>query len=101
MSSILEKIQAIEKIGAGDQIDQTLQKWIQIHLQQFEQQIDDIKKELLPFEKQFDMSSAKGYEQYESGVLGDDADVMDWMGIYDNYRLCQERIEMLRSVVEA
>ncbi len=41
-----------------------------------------------------------GYEKYEAGTLGDDADVMDWMGVYDNFRLYQVRIEMLRSVVE-
>lgn len=100
MSSVLEKIQAIEKIGARDEIDQTLRKWIQIHLQKYEQQIENVQNELLPFEKQFGMSSAMGYEKYEAGTLGDDADVMDWMGVYDNFRLYQERIEMLRSVVE-
>ncbi len=100
MSSVLEKIQAIESIGAGDQIDHTLRKWIQIHLQKYEQQIRDIQAELLPFEKQFGMSSELGYQQYETGVLGDGSDVMDWMGIYDNLMLYQERAEMLRSVVE-
>ena len=100
MSSVLEKIQAIEKIGASDQIDQTLQKWIHIHLQKYERQIEGIQKDLLPFEKQFGMSSEKGHVQYEAGLLGDDSDAMDWMGLYDNLLLFQERAKMLRSVID-
>jgi len=98
MSSLLEKIEAIEKIGAGEQVDQTLQKWIHLHLQKYEHQISEIQTELAPYEKQFGMPSEEGYKQYDAGNLGDNADVVEWMGLYDNVLLYQERIETLRAV---
>jgi hypothetical protein len=100
MSRLLEKVEAIEKIGAAELVDQTLDKWIYFQLQKYEQQIIEMQTELGAFEKQFGMTSAEGYRQYESGLLGDGADVMDWMGLYDNVLLCRERIETLQSVVE-
>ena len=100
MSNLIEKIEAIEKIGAGKQIDHTLKKWIHLQVQKYTKKIAEIEKELAPFEKQFGMTSQEGHLQYEAGVLGDNADVVEWMGLYDNLCLYQERQQTLRTVIE-
>jgi hypothetical protein len=41
----------MEKVRAGALLDQTLQKLIYLHLQKYEQQLEEVQKELEPFEK--------------------------------------------------
>ena len=100
MSSLIEKIEAIEKIGVGEQLNHTLRKWIHLQVQKYAKQMVEIQKELALFEKKFGMTSEDGRLQYEAGILGDDADVMEWMGLYDNMCLYQERQRTLRAVIE-
>ena len=100
MSTLIEKIEAMEKIGAGDLADQTLHKLIHLHLQKYEKQIEEIQKELEPFERQYGMSSEECHRKFRAGKLVDTADFMEWMGLYDDVLLYRDRIEALRSVVE-
>ena len=46
--------------------------------------IEKLRKELLPFEKRFQMTSAEAWEKYNNGLLGDDIDIMEWMGLYES-----------------
>ncbi|MBW1701129.1 MAG: hypothetical protein JRJ11_10640 [Deltaproteobacteria bacterium] len=48
------------------------------------QKINQVKKELAPFEKRFKMSSEKAWIEFQNGKLGDDGDVMEWMMLYEN-----------------
>jgi hypothetical protein len=98
MSSLLEKIEAMEKVGAGDLADQALRKLIHLHLQKYEKQMKEMEGELKPFEKKYGMNSEECYRRFEAGELGDAADIVEWMGLYDNVRLYRERIKTLRAV---
>ena len=101
MSTLQQKVEAMEKVGAGDLADQALQKLIRLHMQKYERHLADVQRELVPFEQQYGMSSAEGHCRFQAGKLGDSADVMEWMGLYDNVLLCRERIETLRTAAEA
>ena len=61
----------------------------------------DVQRELVPFEQQYGMSSAEGHCRFQAGKLGDSADVMEWMGLYDDVLLYQERLATLRAATEA
>ena len=98
MSRLLEKVVAMEKVGAGDLADQALWKLIRLHLQKYEKQMEEMQRELKPFERQYGMSSEKCYQRFTAGELGDAADIVEWMGLYDNVLLYRERIETLRAV---
>ena len=84
MSSLLEKVEAMEKVGAGDLADQALRKLIHLHLQKYEKQTEEMQRELKPFERQYGMSSEKCYRRFTAGELGDAADIVEWMGLYGN-----------------
>lgn len=101
MSTLLEKAEAMQKVGAGDQAEQALGTLIQIHLQKYEQHLRAVRRELEPFEKEFGISSEEGHRRFMAGELGDDADCMEWMGLYDDVLLYQERIRTLKAAVEA
>ena len=57
MTALQKKIEAMEKIGAGPLADQALWKLIRLQLQKYEKQMEEVRKELEPFEKQYGMSS--------------------------------------------
>jgi hypothetical protein len=100
MSSLQKRIEVMEKIGAGALADQAVRKLIHLQLQKYEKQWEEVQKDLEPFEKQYGMSSEEGHRRFMAGELGDDADVVEWMGLYDNALLYQERMETLRAVAE-
>ncbi len=101
MTALQKKIEAMEKIGAGPLADQALRKLIRLHLQKYEKQLEEVLKALEPFEKQYHMNSEERHRRFMAGELGDAADIMEWMGLYDNVLLYRERIATLRTAAEA
>ena len=60
-----------------------------------------MQKELELFETQYGMRSEECLRRFMAGELGDAADIMEWMGLYDDVLLYRERVETLRAVAEA
>ena len=100
MRALQRKVEAMEKVGAGALADQALRKLIRLHLQKYEKQLAEVQRELEPFETQYGMSSEVCYRRFVAGEMGDAADIMDWIGLYDNVLLYRERIETLRQAAE-
>ena len=100
MSTLLEKVEAIEKAGAGVLAEQALQKLMHLQVQKYTKELEAVKRELEPFEQQYGMSSGECHRQFVEGTLGDSAEIMEWMGLYDNALLYQERIETLRAAAK-
>jgi hypothetical protein len=101
MSVLHERLKALEKVGAGALADQALLKLVRLHLQKYEKHLTEVQKELEPFEQQYGISSEECYQRFMAGEMGDTADIVEWMGLYDNVLLYRERIEMLRTAAEA
>jgi hypothetical protein len=100
MSTLQQKLEAIEKVGAGDVAEKALQKLIRLHVQKYERHLADVGRELEPFEKQYGMGSAEGHRRFMAGELGDSADIMEWMGLYDDVLLYEDRLATLQAATE-
>lgn len=98
MSTLQQKVEAMEKVGARDVADQALQKLIRLHVQKYERHLADVQRELAPFEQQYGLSSAECHRRFMAGEMGDSADIMEWMGLYDDALLYQDRLATLRAV---
>jgi hypothetical protein len=101
MSTLQQKVAAMEKVGAGDVADQALQKLIRLHVQKYEQHLANVQRELTPFEQQYGLSSAECHRRFLAGEMGDSADIMEWMGLYDDVLLYQDRLATLRAATAA
>jgi hypothetical protein len=101
MHALHKRVEAIEKVGAGALADQALRKLIHLQIQKYEKQLAEVQKELKPFEEQYGMRSEKCHQRFVAGEMGDAADMMEWMGLYENVLLYRERIETLREAAEA
>jgi len=100
MSTLWQKVEALEKVGAGAVAGQALQKLMRLHIQKYERHLADVQRELEPFEQQYGMISAECHRRFLAGEMGDSADVMEWMGLYDDVLLYQERLATLRAATE-
>jgi hypothetical protein len=96
-----ERVEALEKVGVGALADQALLKLICLHLQKDEKHLTEVQKELEPFEQQYGISSEECYQRFMAGAMGDAADIVEWMRLYDTLLLCRERIDTLRAAAEA
>ena len=47
------------------------------------------------FEKRFEMSSEECYSRFNSGNMGDDGDIFEWISLYENILLYQKRLNLL------
>jgi hypothetical protein len=101
MSTLQQKVEAMEKVGAGAVAEQTLQKLIDLHVQKYERSVTAVQRELAPFEQHYGMRSAECYRRFMAGEMGDDADIMEWMGLYDDVLLYQDRLVTLRAATRA
>jgi hypothetical protein len=101
MDTLQKRVEAIEKAGAGALADQALRKLIQLQIQKYEKQLAEVQEELEPFEQQYGMCSEVCHQRFVEGTLGDAADIVEWMGLYDNVLLYRERINTLREAAEA
>ena len=100
MSTLQQKVEALEKVGAGALADQALQTLMRLHVQKYDRHIADVQREVAPCEQRYGLSSAACYRRFMAGEMGDSADLMAWMGLYEDVLLYQERIATLRAATE-
>ena len=79
MNMLHERIEALEKVGAGALADQALLKLVRLHLQKYEMHLTEVQKELEPFERQYGISSDECYQRFMAGAMGDAADIVEWV----------------------
>lgn len=101
MATVQERIEAMERVGAGVLLDQTLKKLAEFQLQKYQKHAENVRFQLAPFEAKYSMSSEECYRRFTAGELGDSADLVDWMGLYENLLLYVEHIRSLKAAAEA
>ena len=101
MNVLHERVNALEKVGAETMADQVILKLVHMQLQKYEKHLAEVQKELEPLEQQYGINSKACYQRFMAGEMGDSADMVEWMGLYDNLLLYRERIETLRVAAEA
>jgi len=90
------QIRELTDIFGELKIRNTLKKLAEIEAGRFSKKIRQVRNELLLFEERFQMTSEEAWSQFNSGKLGDDMDIMEWMGLYENlldFQDCHNRIK--------
>jgi hypothetical protein len=93
----LKMLNALLSIGAGEIIENTLNKVILYQLAKYREIILQTKREIEVFEKNYDMSSDVFYREFEAGNLGDDGDFFEWSSLYENVLLYENRIKKMEA----
>jgi hypothetical protein len=79
-------------------VQDTLKKLAIIELERYSLKMKKLRAELAHFEKGFQKSSEATWEEFKSGKLGDDADLMEWMMLFENYQELKKRYEKIKGV---
>ena len=100
MKNPQQKIRLLMEMGAGSLVENTVNKLIIIQIARYQAFAEQMRPELRTFEEKFRMSSEECYHRFDAGELGDAGDYFEWVGLYENLLLCQERISMLRASLQ-
>jgi hypothetical protein len=79
---------AIEEFSSlfGEQrVKNTLKKMADIEISHCRLDLKNARASLRPFEDRFQMTSRQAWEHFNNGQLGDELDIMEWMGLYENF----------------
>ena len=96
----LSRLEAVYQRGYHDElIDRTLGKLLDFEREKAQRELRALQAELQRFEAQYHRASAEFYQQFQQGVLGDDADYFEWSACYDMYQAVLTRLTMLNGGV--
>jgi len=75
----------------------TLKKMADIEISHCLLNIRKSREALIPFEKRFKIKSEEAWKKYAKGELGDDIDIMEWMGFYENYLAFEQQLKRIKN----
>ncbi len=75
----------------------TLKKMADIEINHCLLNIKKARKVLLPFEERFQMTSEEAWGKFNKGKLGDDIDIMEWMGLYENCLAHEQQLKRIKN----
>ena len=90
-------IEEFSSIFGEKRVRTTLRKMADIEINHCLLDIKKAKKVLLPFEERFQMTSEVAWQKYINGQLGDDVDIMEWMGLYENCQAFERQFERIKN----
>ncbi|MCK5244361.1 MAG: hypothetical protein KAJ90_03740 [Desulfobacterales bacterium] len=96
--NIETRVRKIRNVLGDAVVQGTFKKPAQVELEKCLRRMDELKAELAQYENLFQMSSQEAWDMYQNGKLGDSADVMEWMMLFENYRAFQGQAERIREV---
>ena len=90
MFNLQSRVQQISAIVGEPLIYEAINKLLQMEKSKCLRKIERLQGDLSDYENRFGMNSHDAWKQYQSGALGDDIDVMEWMALVENLMALQE-----------
>jgi len=81
------------------EFDQILDKLFDVVIGQYRHRSKQYERDLHEFEERYQIDSAKFYQRFEAGEMGDTMDFFEWAGLYELYQAVQGKIDQLESAV--
>ena len=89
---------AIEEFASlfGEQrVKNTLRKMVDIEISHCQLDLKKARAGLQPYEERFQMSSHEAWKRFNKGELGDNLDIMEWMGLYENCLALEQQLKRI------
>jgi hypothetical protein len=99
MTATQRKLYLLQDVAEDESnLDLLLDKLLHVLHDQYRERLTHYETALKVFEEQYGMDSARFYQQFEAGNLGDSMDFFEWSGLYELWQTLQEKIHRLESV---
>lgn len=92
---LAQLIRIYESGQVSELMDRTLDKLFSVEAAEAQRDVDELRADLIGFEKRFGMASEEFYDRFEAGEMGDDADFIEWASFYDMYQNAKSRFDAL------
>jgi hypothetical protein len=100
-SKVLHQLKLLEALyqqgGSNAAIEQTLDKIIDQELSVAQQKKAELDRDLQEFEARYDMTSEIFIQRFQTGVLGDDLEFLEWSAFYRLNQSLQCQINLLKT----
>ena len=90
-------IKEFSSLFGEQRVKSTLRKMADIEISHYQLDLKNAGAALRPFEERFQMTSQEAWERYNSGRLGDDLDIMEWMGLYENCLALEQQLKRIKE----
>jgi len=103
METTINQIQKLEKylITSGKNIDKlfanSISKLYNRELKKITELISSLQKQIELFENQNHLKTTEFIKKYETGVLGDNIDFVEWSATYDMLMNAKKKLEILQN----
>lgn len=97
MASVMDKIAALQAVGAEELVDQVLVKVIQLEIDRLQQQQQRLQTELASFERHYQMTSEECQRRFDLGELGDAVEFFEWTSLYSIYQRNTQTLHLLEE----
>ncbi len=77
-------------------VDATIAKLVDMERSRLQAEADTLATQLETFEATHGVQSAEFYRQFQSGALGDDADLFEWSALYQMWLSVESKIQAMR-----
>jgi len=95
----IKQIQILDKLYQSgyrsNTIDATIDKLIAIERIRIGKEVESLAESLAEFEHRYGLSSKLFFEKFQSGQMGDDADMFEWSAIFQMWQDAHGRLENL------
>jgi len=96
---MLKKLEILqESILDSAEFDPILDKFFDIVISKYRNRLKRYQRDLREFEEEYKLDSAKFYQRFEAGEMGDAMDFFEWAGLYELYKALQGKIDQLETV---
>ena len=100
----LTQLKKLEKYvntyGEDQLIASSLSKIMNYKIQKYEKLLNELRDDLISFEKKYQKKSDEFDRSFKSGELGDDMDFVEWSSLFDMYKRILGKKVMLESMEE-
>lgn len=102
MQQTLAKVKNLEKFiqkhGEDSVISQTITKMLDYKIQKYDEEINKLNKKLKKYERKYKKESSVFFDEFSSGRLGDDMDLIEWASLYQmRSNLLKKKTELERT----
>jgi len=103
METTIRQIQKLEKylVSTGKNVDKvfanSISKIYQREIRKSNEMINSLTNQLEMFENKYNLKSNDFIKKYESGILGDDIDFVEWSSTYDMWVNACKELDILKN----
>lgn len=95
----LAKIEGLEQLYRSgyrsEVVDLTIDKLIALEVAAAQREMESLRERLASFEREYKLATDEFFQRFQSGRMGDSADLFEWSAFYQMWQSARARLSLL------